>query len=66
MNAVDSGSYDLIKYHFKEMKKLTLAYTVERMKAVEMKFKNTGIPASESAHRRPWATEGHDDGGSEV
>ena len=51
MNAVDSKVYDLVKYHFEEMKDLTLAYTVERMKAVEMKLKNTNTPVTESAHK---------------
>lgn len=49
MNAVDNGAYDLAKYHLEEMKDLTLAYTVDRMKAVEMKLKDTNTPITESA-----------------
>ena len=51
MNAVDSEAYNLVKYHLEEMKDLTLAYTVERMKAVEMKLKNTNTPITESVHK---------------
>lgn len=56
MNAVNNESYDLIKYQLEKMKNLTLADTVERMKAVEMKLKDTDVPASESAHK------GHENG----
>lgn len=40
MNAIDNDAYDLVKNHLGEMKDLTLPYTVERMKAVEMKLKD--------------------------
>lgn len=34
-----------------EMNDLTLAYTIEQMKAVEMRLKDTNTPVTEPAHR---------------
>lgn len=51
MNAIDNKTYDFVKYHLEEMKDLTLTYTVEWMKAVKMKLKNTNTSVTKSAHK---------------
>ncbi|MCJ1469940.1 hypothetical protein MMC07_008584 [Pseudocyphellaria aurata] len=51
VNAVDNKAYNLVKYHLEEMKDLTLAYTVERIKAVEMKLKDTNTLVTKTAHK---------------
>lgn len=50
MNSIDHETYSLAKYHFVEMRDLTLAYAVESLKTVEMKSKNTNA-AEKSVHR---------------
>ena len=52
MNAVDNDAYVMVKYHLEKMKHFILVYTVRRMKAVEMKLKDTGTSITKSAHKR--------------
>ena len=51
MRAIDNEAYDLAKFHLEEMKDLSLAYTVERLKAVEMKLKDANTSTTESAYK---------------
>lgn len=46
MNAIDNEAYELVKYHLEEMNDVTSLYTVERMRAVEMKLKDTNTSIS--------------------
>lgn len=53
MNLIDYEVYDLAKYHFEKMRDMTLAYVIEKLKAVKMKFKNmnSATTGAESAHK---------------
>ena len=53
MNAIDNAAHDLVKYHQEERKELTLSCTVEWMKAVEMKPKDTNTPVTDTANKAP-------------
>lgn len=52
MNAIDNDAYEIVKCHLEEIKNLILAYTVEPMKIVEMKFKNIGTSITKPVHKR--------------
>ena len=51
MNAIDNAAHDLVKYHQEEMKELTLSYTAEWMKVMEMKPRDTNTPVTDTANK---------------
>lgn len=46
MNAIDNEAYELVKSHLEEMNDITSLYTVERMRAVEIRLKDTNTSVS--------------------
>lgn len=51
MNTIDNAAHDLVKYDQEEMKELTFSYTVEWMKAAEMKPEGTNTPVTDTANK---------------